>query len=61
MTFVYQKVFGPCDLFILQITRGLNFGEYRCRTEKDIAMICALEYYVEQGANMDSNVGILSL
>lgn len=56
MTFVYQKVFGPCDLFILQITRGLNFGEYRCRTEKDIAMICALEYYVEQGANMDSNV-----
>ncbi|XP_073820580.1 myosin-VIIa-like isoform X2 [Musca autumnalis] len=32
-----------------QICRGLNFGEYRCRSEKDIAMICALQYYAEYG------------
>nr|XP_014086844.1 myosin-VIIa-like isoform X1 [Bactrocera oleae] len=54
----YDPSMDPIATYLIykQITRGLNFGEYRCRTEKDIAMICALEYYVEQGANMDSNV-----
>ncbi|XP_075152273.1 myosin 28B1 [Haematobia irritans] len=35
-----------------QICRGLNYGEYRCRSEKDVAMICALQYYAEYGEDM---------
>ncbi|XP_049316027.1 myosin-VIIa isoform X2 [Bactrocera dorsalis] len=54
----YDPSVDPLATYLIykQITRGLNFGEYRFRTEKDVAMICALEYYVEQGVNMDSNV-----
>ncbi|XP_058975886.1 myosin-VIIa [Musca domestica] len=39
-----------------QICRGLNFGEYRCRSEKDIAMICALQYYAEHGDEMKDEI-----
>ncbi|TMW39661.1 hypothetical protein DOY81_015259, partial [Sarcophaga bullata] len=39
-------------LIYKQICRGLNYGEYRCRSEKDVAMICALQYYAEYGAEM---------
>lgn len=41
------------NLIYKQIVRGLNFGEYRCKTENDTAMICALEYYAENGGNLD--------
>lgn len=44
------------QLFSLQICRGLNYGEYRCRTEKDVAMICALQYYAEHGVDMKEEV-----
>ncbi|XP_059221486.1 myosin-VIIa [Stomoxys calcitrans] len=35
-----------------QICRGLNYGEYTCRNETDVAMICALQYYAEYGEDM---------
>lgn len=39
-----------------QICRGLYYGEYRCRSEKDVAMICALQYYAEHGEEMKDEV-----
>lgn len=36
-----------------QLIRGIKFGEYRCSTEGDIAMIAAQQYYIENGSNMD--------
>ncbi|XP_046806985.1 myosin-VIIa isoform X1 [Lucilia cuprina] len=43
-------------LIYKQICRGLNYGEYRCRTEKDVAMICALQYYAEHGGEMKDEI-----
>lgn len=37
-------------LIYKQIVRGLKCCEYRCRSEKDIAMVCALACYIEHGA-----------
>ncbi|XP_055375629.1 myosin-VIIa-like, partial [Condylostylus longicornis] len=37
------------NLIYKQIVRGINFGEYRCKNEKDLAMICALQYYADHG------------
>lgn len=42
-----------------QIVRGINFGEYNCKTEKDISILAALQYYAEFGEEMDQNVSIL--
>ncbi|ALC40097.1 CG15831 [Drosophila busckii] len=38
-------------LIYKQIVAGLRCGEYRCRSEKDIAMVCALACYIEHGAS----------
>ncbi|KAL9923426.1 myosin 28B1 isoform 1-T1 [Glossina fuscipes fuscipes] len=48
-------------LIYKQIIRGLSAGEYRCHSEKDIAMICALQYYAEYGENMNPAVLLKSL
>lgn len=37
------------QLIYKQILNGLKCGEYRCRSEKDIAMVCALACFVEHG------------
>lgn len=37
-----------------QVIRGLKFGEYRCSAEGDIASLIATQYYVENGAQMNS-------
>lgn len=41
------------DLIYHQIVRGVKFGEYRCSTEGDIAMIAAQQYYIDNGANLN--------
>ncbi|XP_030079196.1 myosin-VIIa isoform X2 [Drosophila hydei] len=48
----YDPTLDPkaSHLIYKQIMSGLKCGEYRCRSEKDIAMICALATYIEQGA-----------
>ncbi|KAH8377405.1 hypothetical protein KR093_005352, partial [Drosophila rubida] len=38
------------QLIYKQIVLGLQCGEYRCRSEKDVAMVCALACYIEHGA-----------
>lgn len=43
------------NLIYRQVVRGINFGEYRCKTDKDIATVGALQYYAENGATMDTN------
>ncbi|KAL5279589.1 hypothetical protein ACFFRR_003901 [Megaselia abdita] len=43
-------------LIYKQIVRGLNYGEYRCKSENDTAMICALEYYAENGGTLNSKL-----
>lgn len=43
-------------LIYKQIVRGLNGGEYRCKSENDTAMICALEYYVENGGALNTKL-----
>nr|XP_016936706.1 myosin-VIIa isoform X1 [Drosophila suzukii] len=37
------------QLIYKQILNGLKCGEYRCRSEKDIAMVCALACFIEHG------------
>ncbi|XP_068143632.1 LOW QUALITY PROTEIN: myosin-VIIa [Drosophila tropicalis] len=37
------------NLIYKQIMQGLKCGEYRCRSEKDIAMMCALACFIEHG------------
>ncbi|XP_062120932.1 myosin-VIIa isoform X2 [Drosophila sulfurigaster albostrigata] len=39
-------------LIYKQVVLGLKCGEYRCRSEKDIAMVCALACYIEHGAGV---------
>ncbi|XP_002001580.4 myosin-VIIa [Drosophila mojavensis] len=48
----YDPTLDPkaTHLIYKQIMSGLKCGEYRCRSEKDIAMICSLATYIEQGA-----------
>ncbi|EDW71197.1 myosin-VIIa [Drosophila virilis] len=48
----YDPALDPqaTHLIYKQILSGLKCGEYRCRSEKDIAMICALTTYIEHGA-----------
>lgn len=43
------------DLIYHQIIKGLNYGDYICTLEKDIAMIAALCYYAEIGAKYDKD------
>lgn len=43
-------------LIYSQVAKGVKFGEYRCNSEKDLAMIAAQQHYVEYGARLDPNV-----
>lgn len=49
---------GECpaatELIYKQIVAGVNSGEFRCKTEKEIAILGALVYYAEHGSRMDS-------
>lgn len=44
------------NLIYYQVAKGVKFGEYRCDSEKDLAMIAAQQHYVEYGARLDPNV-----
>lgn len=44
------------NLIYHQIIRGMKFGEYRCKTETDFAIILAQQYYIDNGATMDPKV-----
>lgn len=44
------------DLIYHQITKGINYGDYVCTSQKNIAMIAALCYYAEFGGKYDKNV-----
>lgn len=44
------------NLIYYQVAKGVKFGEYRCNSEKDLAMIAAQQHYVEYGARIDPNI-----
>ncbi|KAH8271071.1 hypothetical protein KR018_006777, partial [Drosophila ironensis] len=52
---IFASWYDPCvdpkatQLIYKQILNGLKCGEYRCRSEKDIAMVCALACFIEHG------------
>lgn len=41
------------DLIFKQVITGVNSGEFRCKTEKEIATFGALVYYAEHGKELD--------
>uniref|UniRef100_A0A7G3AQY5 Putative myosin class i heavy chain n=2 Tax=Lutzomyia longipalpis TaxID=7200 RepID=A0A7G3AQY5_LUTLO len=45
------------ELIYRQICRGVSCGELRCKTENEIAMLAALQFYIENGHEM--NIGKL--
>lgn len=44
------------NLIYYQVAKGVKFGEYRCNSEKDLAMIAAQQHYIEYGPRIDPNV-----
>ncbi|CAH1185102.1 unnamed protein product [Phyllotreta striolata] len=44
------------NLIYHQIVRGVKHGEYRCSKEDDVAILIALQYYIENGAQLNKNV-----
>ncbi|XP_072936296.1 myosin-VIIa-like [Epargyreus clarus] len=44
------------NLIYHQVAKGVKFGEYRCDSEKDLAIIAAQQHYVEYGHRIDPNV-----
>lgn len=44
------------ELIYKQVVQGINFGEYRCKSDKDIAVLGALRYYAEHGTDMNDEV-----
>ncbi|OWR43684.1 putative myosin-VIIa [Danaus plexippus plexippus] len=44
------------NLIYYQIAKGVKFGEYRCNSEKDLAMIAAQQHYIEYGPRIDPNI-----
>ncbi|CAH0700789.1 unnamed protein product [Spodoptera exigua] len=44
------------NLIYHQVTKGVKYGEYRCNSEKDLAMIAAQQHYVEFGPTIDPNI-----
>lgn len=44
------------NLIYHQVAKGVKFGEYRCDSEKDLAMIAAQQHYIEYGQRIDPNV-----
>lgn len=64
--FLRKEIFTPwhnaaedsvaTNLIYHQIVRGVKHGEYRCTEEGDVAVLIAIQYYVENGALMNKNV-----
>lgn len=44
------------NLIYYQIVKGVKFGEYRCDSEKDLAMIAAQQHYIEYGHKLDYDI-----
>lgn len=44
------------DLIYHQIIKGINYGDYVCTSEKDIAMVAALAFYAEHAAKYQKDV-----
>lgn len=44
------------NLIYHQVVKGVKFGEYRCNSEKDLAIIAAQQHYIEYGQRIDPNV-----
>lgn len=44
------------NLIFNQVTKGVKFGELRCDSEKDLAMIAAQHHYVEYGNKLDRDI-----
>lgn len=44
------------NLIYHQIIKGVKFGEYRCSTENDIAMLAAQQYYIEYNKQADPQI-----
>lgn len=49
------------ELIFHQLSKGINFGDYTCTSEKDIAMIAALSFYAEVGAKYDKELMLKKL
>ena len=49
------------DLIFHQIARGINYGDYICTSEKDIAMIAALSFYAEFGEKYEKETMLKKL
>ncbi|XP_047506953.1 myosin-VIIa-like [Pieris napi] len=44
------------NLIYHQVVKGVKFGEYRCNSETDLAIIAAQQHYIEYGAYIEPNV-----
>ncbi len=44
------------ELIYRQVVHGINHGEYRCKSDKDIAVLGALRYYAEHGEELNDEV-----
>ncbi|KAJ6646193.1 Myosin-VIIa, partial [Pseudolycoriella hygida] len=64
--FLRKEMFAPwynpagdtvaTELIYRQVVQGINYGEYRCKSDKDIAVLAALRYYAEHGAEMNDEI-----
>lgn len=69
--FIQKEMFTPwhnasddpiaTDLIYHQIIKGINFGDYICTSEKELAMIAALCYYAELGGKYEKDAMIKKL
>lgn len=63
--FLQKEIFSPwhnpaedqiaTNLIFHQVMKGIQVGDYVCTSEKDLAMIAALSFYGEFGANYDKS------
>lgn len=57
---LFTPWYNPCDcpvatdLIYNQIITGLSSGEFRCKSENEVAMFGALVYYAEHGIQIDA-------
>lgn len=64
--FFRKEIFAPwhdpaedpvaTNLIYYQIIKGLKYGEYRCKTETDVAILIAQQYYIDNGHAFDPRV-----
>lgn len=59
---IFTPWYNPCDcavstdMIFQQIITGVNSGEFRCKSEKEIATFGALVYFAEHGADLDDHL-----